>query len=233
MPDVHLPHLDDDDRDDQRDPAVPSPAAAAAAPAARPQRRYSPLKLLLEVALITTGVFLGLAGESWRESRHHHELAEQSLRRFRGEFTDNRRQVLRVHDTHIRQQREMRAYINANGAELLAHMGDPTKPIPAGLPEHATDSAGFGYSAWDVALATQSLAYIDPDLVAQISAVYRTQQMVDEDHRAIQQVSYSFSNYVQFFLGVTTYFGDTVLHENLLLSRYAEILTRLDKAIGE
>jgi len=68
MPDVHLPHLDDDDRDDRRDPAVPSPAAAAAAPAARPQRRYSPLKLLLEVALITTGVFLGLAGES---SCHH------------------------------------------------------------------------------------------------------------------------------------------------------------------
>ena len=30
-------------------------------------------------------------------------------------------------------------------------------------------SAGFGYAAWDVALATQSLAYIDPELVAVIA----------------------------------------------------------------
>jgi hypothetical protein len=44
------------------------------------------LKILLEVVLITAGVFLGLAGESWRESREHRELAEQSLRRFREEF---------------------------------------------------------------------------------------------------------------------------------------------------
>ena len=48
-------------------------------------------------------------------------------------------------------------------------------------------SAGFGYAAWDVALATQSLAYIDLELVAVICGVYRMQQMVDEDHRAIQQ----------------------------------------------
>ena len=232
MPDVHLPHLDDEDHDGQRDPLVPSPASAPTVVAARSPRRHSPLKLLLEVALITTGVFLGLAGESWRESRHHHELAEQSLRRFRAEFTDNRKQVVRVHDTHVRQQREMRAYISANSPGLLAHMGDPTKPIPAGLPDNTTDAAGFGYAAWDVALATQSLAYIDPELVAQISAVYRVQQMVDEDHRAIQQVSYSFSNYVQWFLGVTTYFGDTVLHEKLLLRKYEEILPALDKAIG-
>jgi hypothetical protein len=58
------------------------------------------------------------------------------------------------------------------------------------------------------------------------------QQMVDGDHRAIQQAFHSFGNSVQWFLGVTTYFGDTVLHEKLLLKRYEEVLPRLDKAIG-
>jgi len=64
-----------------------------------------------------------------------------------------------------------------------------------------------------------------------ISGVYRMQQMVDEDHRAIQQAAYSYGNSVQWFVGVTTYFGDTVLHEKLLLKRYEEIQPRPDQAI--
>jgi hypothetical protein len=123
---------------------------------------------LLEVVLITTGLFLGIAGESWRESREHRELAEQSLRRFRDEFKANRNEVLRVHDRHIKEADDMRAYLKANGPALMAHMADPTKPIPVPVPDNTTDSAGFGYAAWDVALATQSLAYIDPELVAVI-----------------------------------------------------------------
>ncbi len=225
MPEVHVPRLADEEHEDQ-----PDPAATPAAPS-KPHRRHSLLKLLLEVALITTGVFLGLAGESWRESREHRDLAEQSLRRFRDEFKANRNEVLRVHDRHIKEADDMRAYLKANGPALMAHMGDPTKPIPTPVPDNTTDSAGFGYAAWDVALATQSLAYIDPELVAVISGVYRMQQMVDEDHRAIQQASYSFGNSVQWFVGVTSYFGDTVLHEKLLLKRYEEIQPRLDRAI--
>ena len=145
-------------------------------------------------------------------------IASSPLRRFRDEFKANRNEVLR-------------AYLKANAPVLMAHMGDPTKPIPMPVPDNTTDSAGFGYAAWDVALATQSLAYIDPELVAVISGVYRMQQMVDEDHRAIQQAAYSYGNSVQWFVGVTTYFGDTVLHEKLLLKRYEEIQPRLDQAI--
>jgi len=40
-------------------------------------------KLVLEVALISVGVFLGLAGEQWRDRAHQRELAEQALGRFR------------------------------------------------------------------------------------------------------------------------------------------------------
>lgn len=138
MPEVHVPNLADEEHDDQHDPAV-SPATPAAA--ARPHRRHTPLKLLLEVVLITTGVFLGIAGESWRESREHRELAEQSLRRFRDEFKANRNEVLRVHDRHIKEADDMRAYLKANGPALMAHMADPTKPIPVPVPDNTTDSA--------------------------------------------------------------------------------------------
>ena len=230
MPEVHVPHLEEDDEEPIA--AVPDSPSPAPLPA-RAHRRHPLLKTLLEVALITTGVFLGLAGESWRESRHHRELAEQSLNRFREEFKVNRASVLRVHQRHIDEEQGMLAYFKANGPALMAAMLDPTKPLPSPVPDNVIDSAGFDYSAWDVALATESLAYIDPELVALNSAAHRMQQMVEEDHKAIAQVSYSYTNQVHWFRGVYGYFGDTVLHEKLLLQRYDELLPRLDKAIAD
>src|SRR6266516_4604802 len=50
------------------------------------------------VVLISAGVFLGLAGEQWRESARHRALAEASLRRFRSEILTNRKAVAAVKD---------------------------------------------------------------------------------------------------------------------------------------
>src|SRR5688572_3640275 len=171
MPDVHIAHLDDEE--DERPSAPPSSAP--------PHRRYSWLKILLEVGLITAGVFLGLAGESWRETREHRELAGQSLRRFREEIKTNRAAVLRVHQRHKDQAKGMSDYFSANGPALMAAMLDPRKPLPLPIPDIVTDSAIFDFSAWDVALATESLAHIDPELVAMISDAHRMQQLVEED----------------------------------------------------
>jgi hypothetical protein len=228
MPEIHLPHLDEDDEPDPQ--AAPTPAAVPAA--ARPHRRRSLLKILLEVVLITAGVFLGLAGESWRESREHREHAAQSLRMFKRELETNRDAVLRVHQRHKDQEKGLSDYFAANGPALMAAMSDPSKPLPA-LPDIVTDSAVFDYSAWDVALATESLAYIDPELVAMISDAHRMQQMIEDDHKAIAQVSYSYQNLVHFLRGLAGYFGDTALHEELLLERYEKLLPRLDKAMGD
>jgi hypothetical protein len=226
MPEIHVPHLDED----EDEPALPQSASTSTA---RPHRRHSVLKILLEVGLITAGVFLGLAGESWRETREHRELAEQSLRRFREEFKGNRAAVLRVHQKHEEQEKAMWAYFNANGPALMASMMDPRKPLPPPVPDVTTDSAVFDYSTWDVAVATESLAYIDPEVVAMISDAQRMQQMIEEDHKAITQVSYAFQNQVHWLRGVTGYFGDTALHERLLLERYEKLLPRLDKAIED
>ena len=229
MPEVHLPHLDQDDP--TLAPAGSSSAASVAS--VPPHRRHSVVKILLEVGLITAGVFLGLAGESWRESREHRELAEQSLRMFREEFKANRAAVLRVHQRHTDQEKGLNDYFTANGPALMAASLDPRNPLPLPVPDIVTDSAVFDFSAWDVALATESLAHIDPGLVAMISDAHRMQEMVEEDHKAIAQVTYSFQNQVHWLRGLAGYFGDTALHEKLLLERYEKLLPRLDKAIGD
>jgi hypothetical protein len=216
VPDIHVPHLEEEDHH-----------------TAKPRSRWkSALKLGLEIVLITTGVFLGLAGEQWRESRHHHELADTALRRFRDEFRGNRGEVLRVHDRHVKEMKDLGAYFRAHSSELLDHIVDQRKPMPTPVPDTVTDSAGLDFSAWDFALATQSLAYIDPELVASMSSAYRLQQIYLDAHRSIQQTAYSYTNPVYFLRGVNAYFSDAALYERLLMKRYDDLLPRLDKAIG-
>jgi hypothetical protein len=134
---------------------------------------------------------------------------------------------------HQEQEKAMIDYFSAPGPALMASMLDPRKPMPTPVPNAVIDSAVFDYSTWDVAVATESLAYIDPDVVAMISDAQRMQRMIEEDHRAIAQVLFSFQNQVHWLRGVTAYFGDTALHEKLLLERYDKLLPRLDKAIED
>ena len=77
MPEVHLPRLEDDEK-----------ASAGAS------RRSGIPRLLLEVILIISGVFLGLAGEQWPENSHKRELAESALRGFREKLETNRNEIV-------------------------------------------------------------------------------------------------------------------------------------------
>jgi hypothetical protein len=170
---------------------------------------------------------LGLLGEQWRENAEHRALANASLHRFRAEFQGNKLEVQRVHGRHVQQRQALEKYFAEHYAALLK--GGQLLPQP--VPDMATDSAGVAYAAWDVALATQSLAYIDADLVASMSSAYRLQQMYEDAHRNIQQSQYSSGAPVDLLRGHMTYFGDASLYEELMLKQYETILSRLDRAI--
>lgn len=215
MPEVHVPSVDDDQ---ERGPQVVAPA-----------RTKSFFKIGLEVVLISAGVFLGLLGEEWRESVEHRALADASLRRFQMEFRANKAEVERVHSRHVQQLHALEQYFAAHQAALL----DARQPLPQPIPDMATDSAGVAYAAWDVALATQSLAYIEPDLVATMSSAYRLQQIYEDAHRNIQQAQYSPSIPLNLLRGHVAYFGDASNYEELLRRQYDAILSRLDAVVRE
>jgi hypothetical protein len=205
--------------------------------ASRSGRAASPVELRLriglEVALITTGVLLALAGEQCvAESAHHRELAHASLLRFRSEFQANRAEVLRVRDRHAKELKDLQAHQRQRQRDHGPSSIRGSR-IPTPVLDTVTPSSVYDYAAWDFSLATQSLAYIDPELVASMSSAYRMQEIYQQAHRAIQQASYSFTDPVYFIRGVTFYFDDAVLYEGLLLKRYDEILPRLDRAIGD
>jgi hypothetical protein len=176
--------------------------------------------------LIATGVFLGLAGEQWRESAHHREMAEASLRRFRSEIVANRTAVAAVKDYHVTMKKKLAAYFAADAK---------TRPkVEVNL--HGIQPASFEHTAWDLALATQSLAYIDPSLAFALSRIYTGQQDYTELSRGVLQAMYLLNpteNEKAFFGAVVVYYGDIVLYEPKLLTMYDEVLPQINRALGE
>jgi len=199
--------------------------AAAGHPAAghAGRRSRSVLTIGLEVILISAGVFLGLMGEQWRERAQHRELAHEALLRFRTELRANRESVAAVKDKHIVKLKNLQAFFAT----------DPRTAKTLPIPDTGLAPAFMEHSAWDLALATQSLTYIDSDLAFAIAHVYAVQEQLDELTRAITQSMYAISSTESFLNGVATYFGDCTLIEPRLLKIYDEILPRLDRALGD
>ena len=184
------------------------------------------LKLTLEVLLIAVGVFLGLAGEQWRERAQHRELAEQSLRRFLTEVELNRKTVAAVKDYHVTTQGKLNAYFSADAKTRKA----------TEVEIHGLQPAFFEHTAWDLALAQQSLAYIDSDLAFSLSRIYSVQQEYDVLSRGILQAMYLRTpreNLEGFLSAVNIYYGDVVGLEPKLIEAYDEVAPRLTAAIGK
>ena len=223
MPDVHVPKLDDHDEE---------PAAPAAGPVANSHHRSKSLvKIALEVVLISAGVFLGLMGEQWRERSEHRELAEQSLRRFRVEVVSNRKALLARKDYHA----ELKA-----GLTAVFSSKEPRTADLFARHVHMTSGVGpvfFERAAWDLALATQALAYIDADLAFLISQTYTTQQNYTNIQNSIVQSTIYGRSWTAEFEGVMrsilNYMGDVSYFDPALLKSYDDVLVQIDRALGE
>lgn len=215
MSEVRLPHLEDEDDEHQEN----TPDASAAVPHHR-TRGKTALRLALEVLLIGTGVFLGLAGEQWRESRERRERAEASLRRFHTELRDNRKAVADVRDYHATLRTSLRQYLTATPAQRKS----------ISLKMEGVRPALFETTAWDLALATQSLADIPQDLAYEISRIYRIQQGYVQLSQGMLNSMYINSPYTSgeaFLSSTAVYLDDVTALEPQLLKLYDEVLPKL------
>jgi hypothetical protein len=213
VPEVHLPNLDEEENSQAS--AVPVP----------PKRRFKGAKLLLEVLLISTGVFLGLMGEQWREYSQHKELAELSLSRLRAEIAVNREAVAKVQDYHKSKLMELKRYLATDSQER-----GKGAVVLQGI-----KVAFFEKTAWDMALATGALNYFKPDLSYELSRIYTLQQNVSDLTRGLTQAMYVRSPYENldgFLSSVAVYYDDAIYMEPRLMEAYDRILPQLDRALG-
>jgi Tfp pilus assembly protein PilE len=131
------------------------------------------LNLLFEVVLIAVGVFLALWANNWREDREHRAQARAALRNFASEMEANRQAIQNnraYHETFARELREFLASKEPASEDRLnksVHF-EGMRPVI------------FEHTAWDLALATQALSYLDPDLAFDISKVYTKQNAFEK-----------------------------------------------------
>jgi hypothetical protein len=205
-------------------PVTSAPSPADLAGPSLWQRRPV-LRVLVEVALIAAGVFLGLAGDAWREREQKREAARASLRRFRTEVATNRAAVAAVRDYHVTTLASVRAYLDKPNR---------TRNV-ADVQIRGLRWVTFEHSAWDIALATQALAYIDGDVAHSLSRVYSAQQFYSELTSGMAQSMYQLSpedNFDAFAYAVFAFFGDLAIMEPKLITMYDELLPQIDRALG-
>jgi hypothetical protein len=131
-------------------------------------------------ALISVGVFLALMGEQWRESAHTREVTEASLRGFQAEIVANQKAVAAVKDYHVALLASLRAYLATDQKSRRADSVEIRGLQPV----------FFEHTAWDLALATQSLAHIDSQVAFGLSRAYGLQRTYMEQTRGIMQAIY-------------------------------------------
>ena len=213
--------------------AAPSEVAVSSVVAApvtstRPRRRRSrtAASMVLQVVLIAVGVFLGLAGEEWREDRENRRLAAEMLRRFRTELVTNRETVMGIKDYHVERLAELKTFFAAP-----VDQRDATVVKFAGI-----RPPFFERTAWDLAIATQSLTFVDAELAFALSRTYGFQNLANELGRGVVDAMYArppTEADTNFFAVLELYYSDLTGLEPGLVAAYDELIPAIDEALAK
>jgi len=188
------------------------------------------LNLLFEVALIAVGVFLALWANNWHEDREHRAQARAALRNFASEMEANRQAMQRnraYHEVFARELREFLASKEPASEDRLnksVHF-EGMRPVI------------FEHTAWDLALATQALSYLDPDLAFDISKVYTQQnafQKLEDSFlaAAFTPASLSSDNVKGMATAMELYLIDVNQQEPAIVQLYDKVMPEINSALS-
>jgi hypothetical protein len=188
------------------------------------------LNLLFEVVLIAVGVFLALWANNWHEDREHRAQARAALRNFASEMEANRQAMQRncaYHEAFARELREFLASKEPASEDRLnksVHF-EGMRPVI------------FEHTAWDLALATQALSYLDPVLAFDISKVYTDQnafQKLEDSFlaAAFSPASLSGDNVKGMATAMELYLIDVNQQEPAILQLYDKVIPEVKGALS-
>ncbi|PYJ40211.1 MAG: hypothetical protein DME86_12855 [Verrucomicrobia bacterium] len=180
------------------------------------ERGKSFLNLLLEVVPVTVGVFLALWANNWHEDREHRAQAQAALRNFVGEMETTLARELEQFLPSKEPPSEERLYKEVHF--------EGVRPV---IYEH---------TAWDLALATQALSYLKPDLAFDISKVYTQQnafQTLENSFlaSAFTPASMSSDNVKGLATAMVIYLADVNQLEPAMVSLYEKVIPEVKRAL--
>src|SRR6185312_8415234 len=103
------------------------------------------------------------------------------------------------------------------------------------FPFSGTHPAFLQYAAWDVAVATQSIEYLDRDLATSIARAYAIQRQLDDATRDIRQGMYEKAgsrDVASSRAPFAVYFGDCTVIEPRLTRELDGVIVQIDRALG-
>lgn len=182
------------------------------------------LDLLIEVALVSSGVFLALLANNWHENRQHRALARTTRQNFVEEMRTNERMM-----------QEKRAYHVELGENLQKFLAQPDRN-PRERLEDSIHFRGvqpriFEHTAWDLALATQALQYMKPDVALAVSKVYTQQnsfQMLENNFNAAAYTTLANPDTTALATTMAGYMSDVNTQEPQLLGLYRKVLPQIE-----
>src|SRR5262245_15857546 len=198
---------------------------ATITPASPPVRgRWNIGRRAGEVALIALGVFLGLAGEQWRDGAERQERAQEALRRIRAEIVLNEAAVARVEEYHATTHARLQQFLHTPPAERQqsGFRFDGIMPVP------------FEQTAWQLAQDMQALASIGTDLALALERIYGFPANYIGLTRGITTAMYlrpPTDDAVAFLQSLSIYYSDIVVLEKSLESLYRDIQPQLERAL--
>jgi len=123
--------------------------------------------MFVESLLLVGSILLALAVDEWNEDQEFQELANRSLANFVREINQNR---VRLEDVTL---------FHAGLRDVLANMNADNGAVPATRIRNIMEGfqpAILVNTAWETAVATGALGYMDYDVVAGLSLTYSLQE---------------------------------------------------------
>lgn len=194
------------------------------------EHRRSFLNLFFEVALITIGVFLALWANNWHQNREHRAQAQAALRNFAGEMEANRQATQSYRQYHGTLARELHEF-------LASQEPASSDRFNKGVHFYGVRPVIFERTAWDLALATQALSWLKPELAFEISKVYTQQnafQRFEESFLAgaFTPATLSSDDKKGMATAMEFYLADVNQLEPDMLIRYEKIIPEVKRALA-
>lgn len=194
------------------------------------ERQKSLVNLILEVVLISIGVFLALWANNWHEEREHRALAHSTLLNFADE--------LRANQQAIRSERQYHETLARQLHEFLISNEPPTdERLQKSVQFKGVRPIIFEHTAWDLALATQALSYLKPELAFDISKIYTAQsafQTLENSFlaSAFAPATFSSDNVKGLVAAMEYYLRDINQKEPGILQLYDKVIPEVDQALS-
>ena len=188
--------------------------------------------LVAQLFFVAAGVYLGMRAEDWREQRGRREAARATLTNLREELRRNREEVAHVLPYH----REL-----AESLLALQGRGTPVRnfaELQRAVRWRGFRQLGFRHAAWDLALANQSLGWVDPSLAFPLADLYEAQASLDRYQDATLFAVVSPAGLRDDAMAATAYtlaafFSDAAKYQEPALVRaYDQLVPRIDSALA-